>query len=250
MNRSKWIVSIVFLFLSTTWAQMVIKNTSNQDLFQVDNTGQVTIGSASQNGSLNIIGTAKVTQMGTMTQPDKVMVTDSQGNLSTIIGSANGQILKWNGSVWNLSSDAVNDLDHDPINEIQTLIQTGSSTTSSLQISDGNSIVLYESLLPNIRRDNETLSGGVTTPLDFDLGKSGVQAVNLNFAAHTGTGYLYVLKGNYTDELDYGCASASIASSRSAYFVPVYHQGGTTYRLYVKATAALQGNFSITGVLY
>ncbi len=158
--------------------------------------------------------------------------------------------MKWNGSVWNLSSDAINDSDHDSNNEIQTLNQTGSSTISSLQISGGNSIILYESLLPNIRRDNEPLSGGLITPLDFALGKSGVEAVNLNFAAHTGTGYLYILKGNYSDQLDYGCASASINSSTSAYFVPVYRQSGTTCRLYVKATAALQGNFSITGVLY
>ncbi|MBD3384764.1 hypothetical protein GF407_07530 [candidate division KSB1 bacterium] len=250
MSRSKWIVLTVFFFVSATWAQMVIKNTSNQDLFQVDNTGQVTIGSSLQNGSLNVIGTAKVTQMSALTQPDKVLVTDTQGNLSTIIGSANGQILKWNGSVWNLSSDAVNDSDPDPNNEIQTLNQSGSSTISSLQISGGNSIILYESLLPNIRRDNEALSGGVTTPLDFDLGKSGVQSVNLNFAAHSGSGDLYVLKGNYTDQLAYGCASAGINTSTSAYFVPVYHQSGTTYRIYVRASGDLQGNFSITGVLY
>ncbi len=160
------------------------------------------------------------------------------------------QILKWNGSVWNLSSDAVNDFDHDPDNEIQTLNQTGSSTISSLQIRDGNSVTLYESLLPNIRLDNENLSADLITPLDFNLGKSGVQAVNLNFAAHSGSGYLYVLKGNYTNELQYGCASAGNGSSTSAYFVPVYHQSGTTYKVYVKATGNLLGNFSITGILY
>ncbi len=241
---------MIALLASLSRAQMVVKNISDHTLFQINNLADVTIGSAQEDGSLTVIGSARITQFSNLTQPDKVLVTDDLGTLSAIVGASSGQILKWNGSVWILSSDAVNDSDHDPTNERQTLSQGGSSTISTLDISDGNSITLYKSLLPNVRRDNLDLNAGAVTGIDFDLGESGIQAINLNFAAHSGSGYLYVLKGNYSDELAYGCASAGNGSSTSAYFVPVYYQGGTTYRVYIKASGNLKGNFSVTGLLY
>ncbi len=53
-------------------------------------------------------------------------------------GADNNQILKWNGSTWIPSNDAVNDADANPSNEIQLL----SLSSNKLSISDGNTITL------------------------------------------------------------------------------------------------------------
>ncbi|MDX2247858.1 MAG: tail fiber domain-containing protein, partial [Bacteroidia bacterium] len=86
-------------------------------------------------------------------------VTAIQGNPVTNAAPSLNQVLKWNGTQWNPSTDAVDDADASPTNEIQVL----SISAGNLVLSNGGGSVAYP----------PTYSGGTGIAL------SGTQIINI-----------------------------------------------------------------------
>jgi hypothetical protein len=134
------LIIALFLFTGTCWAQLIIKNSSEEVLMQVDGNANVTIGSAQQTGTLT---------------SDNIIIHDG---LTFIAGAAEGLVLRSGGSggvaSWGL--------------ENQRLSLNG----NDLQISDGTGTLLNGVSLPT-GSDNQNLSSqkiGEQVTVDIDRG--------------------------------------------------------------------------------
>lgn len=128
---------IVFIGLTAGFtssrAQLLVKNTSNQIMMEVTSSGDVTIGQTGSTGSLTVYGSATISEMSDISTTGAAVIVTASGNgiLQSIHGASNGQVLKWDhaASRWELATDATGigtesdpvwsstDSDYDPENE-------------------------------------------------------------------------------------------------------------------------------------
>ncbi len=135
VNKYTFLVLIICLgaIFSSSHAQLLVKSSGGDIMMTVTNSADVTIGQTGNTGSLMVYGSATISQMTDIsTTGASVLVSaNSNGALQSFRGSADGQILKWNGTAsrWELATDATGigsesdpvwssiDSDYDPQNE-------------------------------------------------------------------------------------------------------------------------------------
>lgn len=136
MSRTIW-NSLVIICLgavfSTLQAQLLVRNSSGESMMTITNSADVTIGQSGNNGSLMVYGNTTISQMADVstTGAPVIVTANAGGQIQSMQGLNNGQILKWDNSAsrWELASDATGlgaesdpvwsstDNDYDPQNE-------------------------------------------------------------------------------------------------------------------------------------
>ncbi|MBD3383321.1 hypothetical protein GF407_00200 [candidate division KSB1 bacterium] len=134
----KYLIFIIIILgltvgFSSSRAQLLVKNTSNEVMMEITNNADVTIGQSGNTGSLTVYGSATISEMSDISTTGAPVIVTASGNgvLQSIHGTGNGQVLKWDhtASRWELATDATGigtesdpvwsstDSDYDPENE-------------------------------------------------------------------------------------------------------------------------------------
>jgi hypothetical protein len=178
MSCFKYTMVCSLIVCTVAWSQLSVKNSGDIEVMHVDDNANVTIGHASQSGTLTIRG-------------------DLTTNTITIInGAGNGKVLKSNSTgraSW--GTDQVNDADHDTGNELQTLTISKNDNLVSWNLSDNGGSGNFSV------SDQFTFLSGLTYLFSSEpMGTSGIE-VNLCQDGHVPTDakMIQVYWGAYTN---------------------------------------------------